>query len=201
MSESKLKLAQDSIRNAVWEYTHTIDDVLLLCRSFHAWAGCIREKESLIQHLTSLDHIMILVRAFSVWQRTLEMSARSRWIMATVLTKLSFRDEQEAFRAWASWMLRCRRLRATYIKLAWRWDGACLKESLSRWQLSVHTRGSVEKKLRVAHDLIAAAMSSGPYRDPVGKDGDESVGRTRQASEGIMIGQARSPRARTAIVL
>jgi hypothetical protein len=201
MSESKLKLAQDSIRNAVWEYTHTIDDVLLLCRSFHAWAGYISEEVSLIKHLTSLDHTMILVRAFILWQRTLEMAGRSRWIMGTVLTKLGFRNEQKAFRAWAYRMLRCRRLRATYIKLAWRWDGACLKESLSRWHLYIHSRASVEKKLRVAHDLIAAAMSSGPYRDSVGKDGNESAGRTRHASEALAIGQARSPHARTAIVL
>jgi len=39
MPESNLRMASDSIRNAVWEYTTTIEDVLLLSRIFHAWAG------------------------------------------------------------------------------------------------------------------------------------------------------------------
>jgi len=39
MSESSLKMASDSIRNAVWEYTTTKKEILLLSRTFHTWAG------------------------------------------------------------------------------------------------------------------------------------------------------------------
>ena len=61
MSDKKLKMAQDSIRNAVWEYTHTIEDVLLLCRTFHAWSGAWLEHR--IEHVP--DSLLLLHFSFT----------------------------------------------------------------------------------------------------------------------------------------
>ena len=67
MTDKKLKMAQDSIRNAVWEYTHTMDDVLLLCRTFHAWSGAWLEHR--MEHAP--DILLLLYFSFTNLHRSL----------------------------------------------------------------------------------------------------------------------------------
>jgi hypothetical protein len=88
---------------------------------------------------------------------TLEPDGSHSRILAVASS--GFRNTQTAFKAWGYTMLRQRRLRATHIKILYRWDGWRLNDSFNTWRILAERGPSVATKLRAAHDLIAEAMS------------------------------------------